>query len=208
MNNTVPGQNESSHRCQDRFGGTLHPVIMAVPKDDCLLKGREMVDALRRHARKALATAVQISGLTLGPLEKDDKGAPLPSNGHYWSLSHKTANVAAVVAPCPVGIDIEALRPCHQSLYRRIASSDEWRLAPEVSERIFFRYWTAKEAVLKAVGKGIVALSRCRIHQIVDDTHMELSYDGSVWRVAQCWTADDHIAAVTATDNRIQWHLM
>ena len=90
-----------------------------------------------------------------GPLEKDKNGAPLPSKGTYWSLTHKSANVAAVVAPRPVGIDIEVLRPCNPNLYQRIASAEEWDLAATVSDKNFFRYWTAKEAVLKAVGKGL-----------------------------------------------------
>ena len=166
-----------------------------------------MVAALRRHARNALAHSARLSQLTLGPLEKDDNGAPLPFNGVHWSLSHKSANVAAVVAPHPVGIDIEALRPTTANLHRRIASAAEWAMAPEVSDALFFRYWTAKEAVLKAVGKGLTALAHCRIHKIVDDTHMEVSYDGTIWRIAQYWTQDDHLVAVAGAGDLLEWHL-
>ena len=186
----------------------LQPVIMPVPAAHRQLRGREMVAALRHHARNALAHSARFSRMTLGALKKDGNGAPLPSNGVYWSLSHKRAYVAAVVAPHPVGIDIEALRPTSAGLRRRIASADEWALAPEVSDTLFFRYWTAKEAVLKAVGRGLAALESCRIHKIVDDTHIEVSYDGAVWHIVQHWTEDNHIVAVTAANDDIEWHLI
>ena len=196
----------NAHSVKTEPKETLHPVIMAVPEADRLLKGPKMVNALRRHARNALAHSAQLSGLMLETLEKDDRGAPLPCDGVYWSLTHKTNNVAAVVARQAVGIDIEALRPCSPNLYQRIASAAEWSLAPEVSHRMFFRYWTAKEAVLKAVGKGLTGLQSCRIHKILDDTHIELSYHETLWLVEQFWTGDDHLVTVTTANNPIQWH--
>jgi 4'-phosphopantetheinyl transferase len=166
-----------------------------------------MVAALSSHARRALTHAARISGLMLGPLEKDEKGVPLPSNNHYWSLAHKNSMVAAVVATRPVGIDIEVVKPCKPALYHRIADEKEWALAPEMSHRVFFRFWTAKEAVLKAAGIGFAGVSRCRIHKIVDDTHMVLSYDGSMWPISQYWTEDHHLVAVTSIDADVEWHL-
>ena len=99
----------------------IHPVIMAVPEPDRRLKGRHKVTALRRIARKALYQSARYSGFTLGTLEKAENGAPLPSNGIYWSLTHKESYVAAVTAPQPIGIDIEKNRPFTEGLYRRLA---------------------------------------------------------------------------------------
>jgi 4'-phosphopantetheinyl transferase len=184
----------------------IHPVIMAVPGPERALKGRDKVAALRRIAREALQHSAQLSGVTLGPLEKAENGAPLPSHGVYWSLTHKSSYVAAVTAPHPIGIDIEQKRSFSEGMYQRIAQSWEWGLAPSVSQTLFFRYWTAKEAVLKALGVGLTGLSRCRIAKILDDTHLELTYDDSVWQVTQYWIADHHIVAVTTDDVHIEWH--
>jgi 4'-phosphopantetheinyl transferase len=184
----------------------LHPVILAVPGSDLGLKGREKVAALGQHARQALAHSARFGGVRLGPLEKDDHGAPLPSNGIHWSLTHKERYVAAVTAPRPVGIDIEKIRPVRAGMYQRLAGDAEWALAPEITPVLFFRYWTAKEAVLKAVGKGLAGLSRCRVEAIADPDHLVLSYEDSQWTVAHFWGTKEHIVTVTADRAAIQWH--
>jgi 4'-phosphopantetheinyl transferase len=184
----------------------LHPVVLAVPESDLGLKGREKVAALGRHARQALAQSARLAGMRLGPLEKDDHGAPLPSNGIHWSLTHKECYVAAVTAPHPVGIDIEKIRPVHEGMHQRLADDAEWALAPEITRMLFFRYWTAKEAVLKAVGKGLSGLSSCRVDAIADADHLILSYEDSQWTVAHFWGTKEHIVTITADRAAIQWH--
>jgi 4'-phosphopantetheinyl transferase len=181
---------------------------MAVPEPDLGLKGREKVAALGRYARQALTHSARLSGVQLGPLEKDDHGAPLPSNGIHWSLTHKERYVAAVSAPHSVGIDIERMRPVRQGMHQRLADDKEWALAPEITERLFFRFWTAKEAVLKAVGQGLTGLSRCRVEGIVDADHLILSFEDSKWTVAHFWGTKEHSVTITAHGHPIQWHLM
>jgi len=186
---------------------TIHPVILAVPRPELELKGREKVTALRRRAREALASSARYSGVaSLGPLEKDEHGAPLPFKGVYWSLTHKERYVAAVTAPHPIGIDIEMVRPYNAALRQRLAGDREWALAPRVDQALFFRFWTAKEAVLKAVGKGFAGLSDCRIEAIVDHNHLIVAFKDSKWTVVQYWGTKDHLVAVTADHVTIEWH--
>jgi 4'-phosphopantetheinyl transferase len=184
----------------------IHPVIMAVPEPELGLRGREKVAALRRHARRALARSARFSGVHLGPLQKNDHGAPLPSNGIHWSLTHKEQFVAAVTAHCPVGIDIEKVRTVRDGMHQRIAGEEEWALAPQITQTLFFRYWTAKEAVLKAVGKGLTGLSRCRVTAVPDEDHLLLAYDDTHWTVAHFWGTREHIVTVTADRAAIRWH--
>ncbi|MCP3953198.1 MAG: hypothetical protein GY697_13420, partial [Desulfobacterales bacterium] len=68
---------------------------MPVAEDKTTLSGREKVVHLSAHAREALALSAQETGIVLGALEKNDAGAPLPSNGYYWSLAHKSDYVTA-----------------------------------------------------------------------------------------------------------------
>lgn len=186
---------------------TIHPVVIPVSPSDQQLKGRPKVAALRRDARKALSLSARHSGCTLGALEKDNNGAPLPSNGIYWSLSHKSAYVAAVVSRKAVGIDIEHVKQVSDGVRQRIADATEWGLAPEGGLKLFFRYWTAKEAVLKAVGLGLTGLDGCRVNQIADESHLVLSYENVLWTVTHHWIGQDHLVAVTSDGVDIQWHM-
>ncbi len=76
------------------------------------------------------------------------------------SHSHELA-LCAVSARREVGIDLEYLRPLSEAvpLAKRFFSTGEHALiqALPVEEQayVFFRLWTAKEAYLKATGKGL-----------------------------------------------------
>jgi 4'-phosphopantetheinyl transferase len=76
-----------------------------------------------------------------------------------FNLSHSGGLAALAVAGCDVGIDIEEVRPVDGAVAERFFSAREnaalrglrgadWRDA-------FYRCWTRKEAVAKALGKGL-----------------------------------------------------
>ncbi len=185
---------------------TLYPIILPLLPDDRKLRGRELLQAQRRRAREALALSCEASGTTLGPLEKDARDAPLPFNGIYWSLSHKPQFVAAVVARTPIGIDIEEIIPRTAGIHAYIAGDEEWALADRGWETLF-RYWTAKEAVLKAGGVGISHLKKARIHAIPDTDNLVVDYASRLWSVRH-FRFEDHIVSVTRDDHEVVWRLM
>lgn len=185
---------------------TLFPVIRPVSGADQRLKGRDKVKALSRLARSALMQSCEKSGLYLGALLKNEKGVPIPVDGVYWSLTHKSEMVGGVAALLPVGMDIETIRPVSGALLAKVAGRDEWRLVEGDRQVNFFRLWTAKEAVLKAVGKGMVGLSRCRVAAVLDETRMTLTFDGHRWPVAHFFF-DGHVAALTAPHFSVSWVL-
>jgi 4'-phosphopantetheinyl transferase len=183
----------------------IYPVVLAVPGPAQGLPPAERVRALSRLARDALRLSADRLGVALGALEKDRRGAPRASGGHFWSLTHKPLYVGAVVAPTAVGIDIEKVRPVTAALYRRTAGEPEWALW-DGGDRLawFFRVWTAKEAVLKTRGEGIRDLPLCRISRVPDATRLEAEYTGETWPVAQVFF-DGHVASVAARGLRAQW---
>ncbi len=173
----------------------IYPVLLAVPAAQWGLVGREKVAYLSAHARQALAMSAQKAGLALGELAKDTAGAPLPSNGVFWSLAHKSDYVAAIAADIPVGIDLEKIADVSAGMYRKIATGAEWHLSTEERRHLFFRYWTAKEAVLKVAGTGIRELSHCRVTAVVDDHNLRLDFKGIGVRVRHFFH-DQHVVAV------------
>jgi 4'-phosphopantetheinyl transferase len=182
---------------------TLFPVVMPVIKAEHKPSGKEKVDQLSQIARQALKLSAEKSGVRLGELLKDEKGIPCPVAGNYWSLSHKPKYVTAVVSKSKVGIDIEEIQPRTESLFAHVASDEEWELK-ERSWDTFFRYWTAKEAILKAIGIGISGLKTCRIISAPDEKHITLDYKGQFFLVEQL-RHKNHIVSVLKDDNQIKW---
>jgi 4'-phosphopantetheinyl transferase len=181
-------------------------VILRVPAEAASLGRPERVRHLSDLARCALRRSARLSGLPLGPLIKTEKGVPLPSGDVHWSLTHKPAYVAGVASRQPVGIDIETIRPVREGMYRKVAEPDEWDLGRGDRLTTFFRYWTAKEAVLKTGGRGLSDLSECRVTTVSDDACLLVAYRGRIWRVRQC-RFDGHMAAVAGGEEEVVWTL-
>lgn len=185
---------------------TLRPVIVSVPEADQRPKGREQVKILSRLARLALLRSAEASGLVIDSFPKDVAGVPLPVMGIYWSVTHKPSMVAGVAAVEPVGIDLERVRPVSEAVMAKVAGADEWALVDEERQRGFFRIWTAKEAVLKAVGEGMRDWSHCRIRQVADGTRLVVDYRGAAWPVEQFFFRS-HVASLAGSGFRVEWGL-
>ncbi|MDY6861495.1 MAG: 4'-phosphopantetheinyl transferase superfamily protein [Thermodesulfobacteriota bacterium] len=186
---------------------TIFPVVMSVTGDGYKLKGKEKIEMQRRTAREALAHSSRKSGVILKELNKDKKGAPIPICGNYWSISHKSNFVAAVTGKERIGIDIEEIKPRSKLLFNYIAKEEEWELDKDRSWNTFFRYWTAKEAVLKASGTGINKLKDCKIMEIPDGNNINLKYEDDLFRVEQLFYKN-HIVAVVKNNNKIEWSIL
>ena len=184
----------------------LHPVILPVPEQVQEFKPKDRVIFLSRHARRALAISADRSAIRPGELLKDENGMPLPFDGTFWSITHKTHYVGGVVAPTPIGIDIERIRDFSRGLFRKTAADQEWALANTEGKSLltFFRFWTSKEAVLKAAGIGIKDLLKCQVHQILDERHLVIHYEGKDWLIEHFFF-DRHIASIVQNSFHIDW---
>lgn len=186
----------------------LYPVALKVPSRLRQLRGREKVDALSAVARRALAVSAILSRVDLpARLEKDSRGAPCPVGSIHWSLTHKPAWAAAVVATGPAGIDLETIRPFHPGLTQKVATEEEWHLADGDRNHLLFRYWTAKEAVLKASGTGLRGLGHCRIVSVQGPGCTVVRFENQSWTVRHLYF-DGQVAAMTAPAGPIRWTVL
>lgn len=186
--------------------GVIYPVILPVPSAVKNFKPKDRVVFLSRHARWALEKSAEKSGLRLGDLVQDENGAPVPIDGVYWSISHKTQYVGGVVATTAIGMDIEKIRNCSRALFLKTAKEQEWSLAEteKNSPITFFRFWTSKEAVVKACGTGIKDLMKCRIIQIPDADHLVIRFKEKNWRIEH-FLFDGHMASIVKNNFKIDW---
>ncbi len=185
---------------------TLRPVLITIHEASDLSVPQK-VARQRQVARRALSMCAVQCGGPEGPWEQDANRVPLPNDGWYWSISHKPLMAVAVISDAPVGIDIEHIKPRgREDLWDRLANAGEWKVAGERSWEMFFRLWTAKEAMLKANSRGIGGFEECRIVAVPDRTRVECEYRGTPWKIQQFYHAE-HIAAVTAGSLDVQWQV-
>jgi 4'-phosphopantetheinyl transferase len=185
---------------------TLFPVVL--PVNDGLLsqRGRQRVALLSECARQALRLSADKAGVVLQDISKDADDMPLPSGSYHWSVSHKPKYVAAVISGSPAGIDIEEVRPRKRSIFSYVADEEEWELCGGRSWDALYRFWTAKEAVVKAAGTGLSGMRSCRVVSVPDETQMLLFYQDRLRTVEQLHF-NGHVVAILRDDNDIEWIL-
>lgn len=184
---------------------TLYPVVCKVPAAVSALEVGARVKALSRAARESVLLSARRTGVVLEAFPKGSRGHPLPWRGIHWSLTHKPAYVAGVVSDAAVGIDIERIKTVSTPLFERLCSRREAALFPEKSrDRIFFRCFTAKEAVLKRWGRGLVGLDDVSVISVIDAAQLLLFYENTPVRVVQ-FEIGGHLVSVSGTALRIKW---
>ncbi len=141
---------------------------------------RKKCDGLRVQSDKDLCIASDMllrrilsRKLGLSPEEiafvVSENGKPyLENGGYHFNVSH-SGNIVAVAVnkDCPVGIDVEKIRPVSAGIAKRVFSESDicfvfdGLLIPdgkiEDCEMLtrFFKVWTYKEAFVKMTGEGI-----------------------------------------------------
>lgn len=121
-----------------------------------------------------------------------------------WSHSGDRA-VFAIGTGVQPGIDIERLRPRPRALEiaQRYFDVEESRALEEADDEArntaFLELWTAKEAVLKALGRGIAfGLHRLRIAMQSDRLHLRWldDDDAQAWQLCRLALDPAHIGAI------------
>ena len=143
-------------------------------------------------------------------LEESAHGRPALGGAHRdafafnWSHSHDQAVIAIARGVVP-GIDLERLRahPKALPIARRYFSPEEtaWLAAlPEAErDRAFLELWTAKEAVLKALGRGLAfGLHRLSIGGSSRDPVLGRleGHEATQWRLHRLALDDAHIGTL------------
>lgn len=80
---------------------------------------------------------------------------PYIPNHDFFNISHSGDYVVLAQAETEVGVDIEKINDRHLNVAERVFTERELLWMNEDSKERFFILWTQKEAVMKAVGKGL-----------------------------------------------------
>lgn len=122
---------------------------------------RERVHRYRRPEDQARCLA---AGLLLRSVLGEERvsrvflsehGKPVLPEGPSFNLSHSGSKVVLLADDGPVGVDVEQMAPFSPAVAGKVftAAEQSW-LSRRWEDGAFFRLWTGKEAVMKAVGLG------------------------------------------------------
>ncbi len=103
----------------------------------------------------------------LSDIQYNKYGRPYVENSLDFNISHSGKYaICAIVDNMSIGIDVEELKPVDFDVFNDIMDEKEWQVINNSPNpiRTFFDYWTIKESVIKADGRGMsVSLSDIRI---------------------------------------------
>ncbi|WP_017652828.1 4'-phosphopantetheinyl transferase HetI [Fortiea contorta] len=124
----------------------------------------------------------------------------LTKSGLAFNLSHSQGLGLCAVSDRQVGVDLEYIRPIDDvaALADRFFLPRECEimrsLSPIQQQEVFFRYWTCKEAYLKATGAGIAELEQAEIY--LTPTEPARLPTSANWSLLEIVPADNCVAAV------------
>jgi 4'-phosphopantetheinyl transferase len=158
-----------------------------------LARVRDQFVAARGQLRTLLASYLCMQPRTI-PFLYADAGKPyLPEDMQLqFNLSHTDGLAVMAIARSRVGVDVERERhiPDAEGLVARFFSRrecDEFRaLPPHERQPAFLRAWTRKEAVLKAIGRGVQSLDCCDVTFANGASPMLRHLDGDA-NAHACW---------------------
>jgi 4'-phosphopantetheinyl transferase len=148
--------------------------------------------------------------------EYQPRGKPLlaakfADKGLLFNLSHsQDLALCGVSYQNQIGVDLEYIRTMSdlEGLAKRFFSSREYEylrlISPQEQQQIFFRYWTCKEAYLKATGDGLVQLEEIEI-SLTPNQPSQLLVSGG-WNLRELTPAENFAAAVVVAGSNINLH--
>jgi 4'-phosphopantetheinyl transferase len=143
--------------------------------------------------------------LTLDQLLLSRYNKPYFNSGFQFNISHSGNYAVCVVSECcRVGIDIEMVKKINLSEYRKCWTVAEWQaiIQSDCPEKTFYYFWTKKEAVIKALGKGLAI----PLHEF-EVLRQQAVVEGETWFFQELHIADEYMAHL-ATDRPLNRELV
>ncbi|RCJ14501.1 4'-phosphopantetheinyl transferase [Nostoc sp. ATCC 43529] len=131
-------------------------------------------------------------------------------SGLKFNLSHsQELGLCAVNCQREIGVDLEYIRPVSdlEALAKRFFLAREYEMLRSLSsnqqQEAFFRYWTCKEAYLKATGDGLSQLEEVEVFLTpTEPAKLQISED---WSLFELVPANNYVSAVAVAN--FGWNL-
>ncbi len=125
----------------------------------------------------------------------------------YFNLSHSTKRAYIICSSFPLcGIDVEELNELEYSpeLLKMVLSEEEEKIFKKASnkKKLFFAYWTLKEAHLKALGRGLSLSPKEVNFQDLDAFEKELYLKGENSFYGLFYTQEECLMSFAVLENK------
>lgn len=175
-----------------------------------LKRARDCIRSLEAHCALRHILAYQLN-INPGCLEfgATPAGKPYltkPVQNLEFNLSHSASyGLIAVAMGRSVGVDIEVQRPISDlsGVARQIMTTQEARLWSRSQTRsAFFDLWSRKEAILKAVGSGLLIDPR-ELEVGIGQGRKYIKFGGRIWTVASL-SINSGVSAALAIEGELE----
>ena len=140
----------------------------------------------------------------LNELQYTEYGRPYLRDAPDFNISHSGNLVVCILGgEGPVGIDIEEIRELSISEFKDQFTAIEWQIIQTAKEPLlaFYHYWTAKESVLKANGKGL-SISPATVHI---ETSQEAVLGQFRWKILTIDTFENYACHIAYEGPEVSW---
>lgn len=177
---------------------------------------RNQFIAARTHLRTILSGYLNTTPLEVRIISESSGKPyldPCHADGLQFNVTHSENIAIYAIATCGrVGVDVEHCRPIPnaESLVERFFTQrerDQFKSLTETERHdAFFRAWTRKEAVLKAIGRGVQSLDECDVTFGADEPEQVLrlgmDHDVAAKWFLRSWQPQQEYAAAVAVEMR------
>ena len=136
----------------------------------------------------------------ISEIQTTDFGKPFIPGIFNFSISYSgNLAVCAVSTVNQLGVDIELIKDINFPEFRKYFNDAEWNriINSEDPQRSFFHFWTRKESVLKADGRGLSVDLR---DVMVDETSGRINDSSIQYYLSSLPDLGDNVAATLCTD--------
>jgi 4'-phosphopantetheinyl transferase len=204
-----------------RWRGMLDAEELARADRYHFVSDRDSFTAAHALARAMLSDATGLPTTTLryvkGEFGKPALAVDCEGGRLRFNISHTRGFVACAIARDEVGVDVEASdRPTDFDVADRFFAPEEAQIVrsapPEGRACVFFRFWTLKEAFIKATGEGLrrpldsfsFMLDPVRIVFHPEREGTPRQDDPATWQFAECRPAPDRPLALAVQRTRLR----
>lgn len=136
----------------------------------------------------------------INDMQWDEYQRPFISGEIDFNISHtKGLIVCALVKGGKIGVDAEQIIPVNISDYREVFTPQEYQLIDQSEHSLvaFYDYWTRKEAVIKADGRGFF-LAPNTFEALKD----QLWLAGRDWRIRKLSAPENYVCHLVLSEER------